>query len=45
MPTLFLSKNALHSFSLVTFWLHNFWRKNIAAKGTYKMLMKLTPED
>jgi hypothetical protein len=34
----------LHSFSLVTVWLCNFWCKNIGAKAARKMLMKLTPE-
>ncbi len=41
---LFLQESALHSFSLVTFWLCNFWRKNIDAKAMCKMLMKLTLE-
>jgi len=31
-------------FSIVIFCLCNFFRKNIGAKGTSKMLMKLTPE-
>jgi len=43
----FLYKSALRSFSLVKFWLCNFlaqkyWRKNIGAKGSSKMLVKLT---
>jgi len=39
----FSYKNALRSFSLVTFWLVIFWRKNFGAIGVHKMLMKLTP--
>jgi len=38
----FLYKRALHSFSMITVWLYNFWQKNIGAKAARKMLMKLT---
>jgi len=36
------SRSALCSFSLITFWLCDFWQKNIGAKTARKMLMKLT---
>jgi len=39
--SIFLYKSASRSFSLVTYWLHNFCCKNICAKGVCKMLMKL----
>jgi len=38
----FSYKSDLHSFSLVTVWLCNFLAKNIGAKGTPKVLVKLT---
>jgi len=39
----FSYKSALHSFSLVTFWLCNFLTQKHWCKVTHKMLMKLTP--
>jgi len=40
---IFWNRSALYSFSLVMFWLCNFWCKNIGTKVVCKMLMKLTP--
>ncbi len=38
----FFYESASRSFSLVMFWLWNFWHKNIGILGARKMLMKLT---
>jgi len=38
----FFYKSALQSFSLIIVWLWFFGQKNIGAKATYKMSMKLT---
>jgi len=42
LHTNFSYSSALHSFSLITVWLCNFWQKNIGAKAAHKMLTKLT---
>jgi len=39
----FFTQKCFAQLFLDTFWLCNFWQKNIVKNGEHKMLMKLTP--